>query len=199
MPKYEIMTILDPKAEATILENLLSTTFSQNSSYKLVKLENSSLAYPIKKSKTAQYFLINLDSPANLIEEFVRRANITKSIWRYLIINLDSEKGFNQKPKNTDRHKRTNPRRDHSDRPNFKSAPRTRQDQNSPNQAEKTDKPFQRRNFRPNTQGGAKQGLAQQSSDKTNLSQRGKTSNSSSSANQPETGADSAKKIQESQ
>ncbi|WP_341490779.1 30S ribosomal protein S6 [Mesomycoplasma ovipneumoniae] len=196
MPKYEIMTILDPKAEATILENLLSAIFSQNSSYKLVKLENSSLAYPIKKSKTAQYFLINLDSPANLIEEFVRRANITKSIWRYLIINLDSEKGFNQKPKNSDRHKRTNPRRDHSDRPNFKSAPRARQDQNSANPAEKTDKPFQRRNFRPNTQGGAKQSFAQQSSDKTNSSQRGKTSTSST---QVETGVDSAKKTQESQ
>ncbi|MDW2907034.1 30S ribosomal protein S6 [Mesomycoplasma ovipneumoniae] len=196
MPKYEIMTILDPKAEATILENLLSAIFSQNSSYKLVKLENSSLAYPIKKSKTAQYFLINLDSPANLIEEFVRRANITKSIWRYLIINLDSEKGFNQKPKNSDRHKRTNPRRDHSDRPNFKSAPRARQDQNSANPAEKTDKPFQRRNFRPNTQGGAKQSFAQQSSDKTNSSQRGKTSTSST---QQETGVDNAKKTQESQ
>ncbi|MDW2912891.1 30S ribosomal protein S6 [Mesomycoplasma ovipneumoniae] len=196
MPKYEIMTILDPKAEATILENLLSAIFSQNSSYKLVKLENSSLAYPIKKSKTAQYFLINLDSPANLIEEFVRRANITKSIWRYLIINLDSEKGFNQKPKNSDRHKRTNPRRDHSDRPNFKSAPRARQDQNSANPAEKTDKPFQRRNFRPNTQGGAKQSFAQQSSDKTNSSQRGKTSTSST---QVETGVDNAKKTQESQ
>ncbi|WP_337902953.1 30S ribosomal protein S6 [Mesomycoplasma ovipneumoniae] len=192
MPKYEIMTILDPKAEATILENLLSAIFSQNSSYKLVKLENSSLAYPIKKSKTAQYFLINLDSPANLIEEFVRRANITKSIWRYLIINLDSEKGFNQKPKNSDRHKRTNVRCDHSDRPNFKSAPRTRQDQNSPNQTEKTDKPFQRRNFRPNAQGGAKQGFAQQSSDKASSSQRGKT-------NQPETDVDNAKKTQESQ
>ncbi|MHA0298008.1 30S ribosomal protein S6 [Mesomycoplasma ovipneumoniae] len=196
MPKYEIMTILDPKAEATILENLLSAIYSQNSSYKLVKLENSSLAYPIKKSKTAQYFLINLDSPANLIEEFVRRANITKSIWRYLIINLDSEKGFNQKPKNSDRHKRTNARRDHSDRPNFKSAPRPRQDQNSPNQTEKTDKPFQRRNFRPNAQGGAKQGFAQQSSDKTNSSQRGKTSTSST---QVETGVDNAKKTQESQ
>ncbi|MHA0315147.1 30S ribosomal protein S6 [Mesomycoplasma ovipneumoniae] len=196
MPKYEIMTILDPKAEATILENLLSAIYSQNSSYKLVKLENSSLAYPIKKSKTAQYFLINLDSPANLIEEFVRRANITKSIWRYLIINLDSEKGFNQKPKNADRHKRANARRDHSDRPNFKSAPRTRQDQNSPNPAEKTDKPFQRRNFRPNAQGGAKQGFAQQSSDKTNSSQRGKTSTSST---QVETGVDNAKKTQESQ
>ncbi|WP_053240177.1 30S ribosomal protein S6 [Mesomycoplasma ovipneumoniae] len=196
MPKYEIMTILDPKAEATILENLLSAIFSQNSSYKLVKLENSSLAYPIKKSKTAQYFLINLDSPANLIEEFVRRANITKSIWRYLIINLDSEKGFNQKPKNSDRHKRTNARRDHSDRPNFKSAPRTRQDQNSPNPVEKTDKTFQRRNFRPNAQGGAKQGFAQQSSDKANSSQRGKTSSSST---QVETGVDNAKKTQESQ
>ncbi|MEG7280541.1 30S ribosomal protein S6 [Mesomycoplasma ovipneumoniae str. Black Butte] len=192
MPKYEIMTILDPKAEATILENLLSAIFSQNSSYKLVKLENSSLAYPIKKSKTAQYFLINLDSPANLIEEFVRRANITKSIWRYLIINLDSEKGFNQKPKNSDRHKRTNVRRDHSDRPNFKSAPRARQDQNAANQTEKSDKPFQRRNFRPNPQGGAKQGFAQQSSDKANSSQRGKT-------NQPETDVDNAKKTQESQ
>ncbi|WP_341491928.1 30S ribosomal protein S6 [Mesomycoplasma ovipneumoniae] len=192
MPKYEIMTILDPKAEATILENLLSAIFSQNSSYKLVKLENSSLAYPIKKSKTAQYFLINLDSPANLIEEFVRRANITKSIWRYLIINLDSEKGFNQKPKNADRHKRTNARRDHSDRPNFKSAPRARQDQNAANQTEKSDKPFQRRNFRPNAQGGAKQGFAQQSSDKANSSQRGKT-------NQPETDVDNAKKTQESQ
>ncbi|MBG0730687.1 30S ribosomal protein S6 [Mycoplasma sp. 'Moose RK'] len=99
MPKYEIMVILDPKAESSVLENLFSTVFGNQAAKKLQKLELTNLAYPIKKSLTGQYFLANLLIQTDLIDEFIRRANITKTVWRYLIINLDSEKGFGKKPK----------------------------------------------------------------------------------------------------
>lgn len=129
MPKYEIMTILDPKAEMAIIDNLLKTVFGDNSTEKLHKLETTNLAYPIRKSKIAQYFLVELNAPTNLIEEFVRRANITREIWRYLIVNLDSEKGLNKKPKIRERNRKYTPRRDRFDKPNFRGNPKSRFDQ----------------------------------------------------------------------
>lgn len=135
MPKYEIMTILDPKAEMSTLDNLLSTVFGQNSTQKLRKLETTNLAYPIRKTKTAQYFLISLVAEPNLIEEFVRRANITKTIWRYLVVNLDSEKGLNQKPKTKDRSKRFAPKRERLEKPVFKINVKPRSEQTNQNQS----------------------------------------------------------------
>ncbi|AJC49800.1 30S ribosomal protein S6 [Mycoplasma flocculare] len=131
MPKYEIMTILDPKAEMSVLDNLLKTVFGQNSTEKLQKLEITNLAYPIRKAKTAQYFLVNLAAPSKLIGEFVRRANITKVIWRYLIVNLDSEKGLKHKPKIRNRAKKFTIKRDFLEKPAFKiNNPKQRLEQN---------------------------------------------------------------------
>ncbi|WP_426460887.1 30S ribosomal protein S6 [Mycoplasma hafezii] len=104
MIKYEIMTIVDPKAETSVVENLLKEVFGEGVK-SVEKLENNELAYEINKSKHAQYVLALVETEGSNIAEFTRRTNIIKEVWRTLVINLDSEKGLNSKPK---KHHRSN-------------------------------------------------------------------------------------------
>lgn len=90
MPKYEIMVLLDPKSELKLVEDLVDEIFNQKISVK--KYDQTQLAYEINDSTTGLYGIFDLETSANLINEFRRKANFTKSIWRYLIINLDSER-----------------------------------------------------------------------------------------------------------
>lgn len=66
-----------------------------------MKLENTTLAYPINKSTKAQYIVYTLEAKSELIAEFTRRANIAKFIWRQMVINLDTEKGFQKSKKHS--------------------------------------------------------------------------------------------------
>ncbi|WP_025755601.1 30S ribosomal protein S6 [Mycoplasmopsis cricetuli] len=105
MSKYEIMIIVNPKVNISVAKDLLESVFSKGIS-KVEKLEKTKLAYEIKKSKQAQYLLAEVNSNPELISEFTRRANnINKEIWRYLVINLDTEKGFNKEFKNVGKRK----------------------------------------------------------------------------------------------
>ncbi|MFV8435302.1 30S ribosomal protein S6 [Mycoplasma sp. 3137] len=96
MNKYEIMSIVNPKADVKILNDLLTEVFGKGVS-KVEKLEKNELAYEINKSKHAQYVLALVEAEGNAIAEFTRRSNIVKDIWRVLVINLDTERGFNKK------------------------------------------------------------------------------------------------------
>ncbi|QSF13636.1 30S ribosomal protein S6 [Mycoplasma sp. Mirounga ES2805-ORL] len=102
MQKYEIMMILDPKVEPEIGFNLVESVFGKKNILTSEKLERTDLAYPINKSLKAQYLLFTLNSETNLIAEFSRRCNITKEIWRNLVINLS----FENKPKKENKRKR---------------------------------------------------------------------------------------------
>lgn len=97
MSKYEIMLILDPSSSTQIAQEICDATFKSSKDLKVAKLENTELAYKINKSKTAIYVLINVSASGEEIIEFTRKCNITKTIWRQLVINLDSEKGLNRK------------------------------------------------------------------------------------------------------
>ncbi|AHH45455.1 30S ribosomal protein S6 [Mesomycoplasma bovoculi] len=96
MSKYEVMFVLDPKADISVAEKISTAVFTKAKIEKFEKLERTNLAYEINKSKTANFVLMLVNSEPNLISEFSRRLNIEKSVWRYLIINLDSEKGLNK-------------------------------------------------------------------------------------------------------
>ncbi|BAW18594.1 30S ribosomal protein S6 [Mycoplasmopsis bovigenitalium] len=100
MNKYEIMMILDPKANPEIGFELVESVFGKENITKAEKLENTTLAYPIKHSTQGIYLLIQLNGEASLVAEFVRRSNISKEIWRQLVINLDTEKGYGKERKN---------------------------------------------------------------------------------------------------
>ncbi|MCU4706528.1 30S ribosomal protein S6 [Mycoplasma sp. CSL7503-lung] len=105
MVKYEIMMIVDPKADSKIAFDLLNEVFGAGVK-KAEKLEKNELAYEINKSKFAQYIQAEVETEANLPAEFTRRANIIKQIWRTLVINLDSEKGLNSSKKEKPNRKR---------------------------------------------------------------------------------------------
>ncbi|AMD81302.1 30S ribosomal protein S6 [Mycoplasmopsis canis PG 14] len=96
MSKYEIMMIVDPKADVKVAFDLLSEVFGKGVQ-KAEKLENNRLAYKIKKSEFGQYVLANVETEGSNISEFTRRTNIIKEVWRSLVINLDSEKGLSSK------------------------------------------------------------------------------------------------------
>ncbi|QDY88035.1 30S ribosomal protein S6 [Mycoplasma anserisalpingitidis] len=98
MAKYEIMMIVDPKADVNVAFDLLKEVFG-NGVKKAEKLAINELSYSINKSKHAQYVNAEVESKPELISEFVRRSNIVKQVWRQLVINLDTESGL--KPANT--------------------------------------------------------------------------------------------------
>lgn len=98
MNKYEIMLILDPNSDEKNISELVNSTFKEKD-FKIEKLERTELAYEINKSKTGKYILINVKAHGDEINEFTRKANIAKNIWRMISINLDTEKGLQRKAK----------------------------------------------------------------------------------------------------
>lgn len=98
MSNYEIMLILNPTSDEKIVHEIAKSTFSSKE-VKIEKMERTELAYEINKSKIATYILVNVKASGAEINEFSRKANITKNIWRILSLNLDTEKGLNRKAK----------------------------------------------------------------------------------------------------
>ncbi len=93
MANYEIMIIVDPKENLKNVE-LLSKEVFKDGLKKFTKMERTDLAYPINNSTIANYFLLNVESNGQEVKEFSRKVNISKTIWRHLAINLDTERAI---------------------------------------------------------------------------------------------------------
>lgn len=93
--KYEILVMIDPKEDKLVIENIINKVFKKVEKFE--QLERTELAYRINNSLAAHYFLINVIAEGPEISEFNRRINIVKTIWRAMVINLDSERGLNRK------------------------------------------------------------------------------------------------------
>lgn len=133
MSKYEIMLILDPTSDEKVISEIVKSTF-KSKEVQIEKMERTDLAYEINKSKTANYFVVNVSATGDEINEFTRKSNITKSIWRIMSVNLDTEKGLQRKPK---KFRKPNP--------NFrKPNPERMNQENNSNSENKTSK---RKNF----------------------------------------------------
>lgn len=133
MSKYEIMLILDPTSDEKVISEIVKSTF-KSKEVQIEKMERTDLAYEINKSKTASYFVVNVSATGDEINEFTRKSNITKSIWRIMSVNLDTEKGLQRKPK---KFRKPNP--------NFrKPNPERMNQENNSNSENKTSK---RKNF----------------------------------------------------
>lgn len=92
--KYEIMFIVRSDLEekqiketAKKYEKILVDNGAKILSSK--ELGQKELAYEIKKQKNGYYYLINVDSNNEAINEFNRLANIDESILRHLITKLE--------------------------------------------------------------------------------------------------------------
>ena len=91
MAKYEIMIIVDPKEDLKNIETLTKEVFESDLK-NFTKMDKTELAYEINNSKTAHFVLIDVETNGLKIKEFTRRVNISKTIWRELAINLDTER-----------------------------------------------------------------------------------------------------------
>ena len=91
MANYEIMIIVDPKEDLKKIQ-LLSKEVFKDGFKKFIKMDRTELAYPINNSTTAHYALLNVQSNKEEIKEFSRKVSISKTIWRHLAINLDTER-----------------------------------------------------------------------------------------------------------
>ncbi|AAT27713.1 30S ribosomal protein S6 [[Mycoplasma] mobile] len=93
--KYEILIMTDPKEEKSVIEKFTNQIFKKIEKFE--QLERTELAYKVNHSSTAHYFLVNVEAKGPEITEFNRRANISKTIWRTMVINLDTEKYLSKK------------------------------------------------------------------------------------------------------
>lgn len=92
--KYEILFIVRPDLEENAIKDVFKkfeTILVDNGAKVLSSKEmgQKELAYEIKKHKSGYYFLINVESDVNAINEFDRLALISEEIIRHLIVKLD--------------------------------------------------------------------------------------------------------------
>lgn len=92
--KYEILFIVRPDLEEKAIKDVFKkfeTVLVENGAKVLSSKEmgQKELAYEIKKHKSGYYFLINVESQIDAINEFDRLALISEDIIRHLIVKLD--------------------------------------------------------------------------------------------------------------
>lgn len=92
--KYEILFIVRPDLEESKVKDVykkFETVLTSNGANILSSKElgQKELAYEIKKHKSGYYFLINVESNVDAINEFDRVALISEEIIRHLIVKLD--------------------------------------------------------------------------------------------------------------
>lgn len=95
MKNYEIMFIVRPDVEETVVKNTVKTLekvlTDQKAKITLSKeLGQKEFAYEIKKFKSGYYFLYNIEAKDDAaIKEFDRVSRIDENVVRHLVINLD--------------------------------------------------------------------------------------------------------------
>lgn len=92
--KYEILFIVRPDLEEKAIKDVFKkfeTILVDNGAKVLSSKEmgQKELAYEIKKHKSGYYFLINVESAVEAINEFDRLALISEEVIRHLIVKLD--------------------------------------------------------------------------------------------------------------
>lgn len=94
MNKYEIMFIVKPDLEETVIKNEAESLKKvlTNLETKIVEekaMGQRELAYEIKKYKNGYYFLFVVEGSHEAIKEFDRLAGINENILRHLIIRKE--------------------------------------------------------------------------------------------------------------
>ena len=95
MRNYEIMFIVRPDVEETVVKNTVKSLekvlTDRRAKITLTKeLGQKEFAYEIKKFKSGFYFLYNIEANNDeAIKEFDRVARIDENVVRHLVLNLD--------------------------------------------------------------------------------------------------------------
>ena len=94
MNKYEIMFIVKPDLEETVIKKEADSLKKVLTDKKVNMIEEKAmgqreLAYEIKKYKNGYYFLFVVEAPAEATAEFDRLARINENILRHLIVRVE--------------------------------------------------------------------------------------------------------------
>ena len=94
MNKYEIMFIVKPDLEETVIKKETDSLKKVLTDKKAKMIEEKAmgqreLAYEIKKYKNGYYFLFVVEAPAEATAEFDRLARINENILRHLIVRVE--------------------------------------------------------------------------------------------------------------
>ncbi len=92
--KYEILFIVRPDLEESKIKDVFKKfedTLTSNGAKVLSSKEmgQKELAYEINKHKSGYYFLINVESDSEAINEFDRLALLSEDIIRHMVVKLD--------------------------------------------------------------------------------------------------------------
>ena len=92
--KYEILFIVRPDLEESKIKDVFKKfedTLTSNGAKVLSSKEMGQieLAYEINKHKSGYYFLINVESDSESINEFDRLALLSEDIIRHMVVKLD--------------------------------------------------------------------------------------------------------------
>lgn len=91
MNKYEIMFIVKASLEENTIKEVSKSYEKLLKDFK-ANIKNSKelgqkkLAYPIKEESRGYYFLLNVETTAEAVKEFDRKARLDESVLRHLII-----------------------------------------------------------------------------------------------------------------
>ena len=95
MKNYEIMFIVRPDVEETVVKNTVKTLEKVLTDHKAKitlskELGQKEFAYEIKKQKLGFYYLYNIEASDDAgVKEFDRIARIDENVIRHLVLNLD--------------------------------------------------------------------------------------------------------------
>lgn len=94
MNNYEMIVILKPSLEENLKKDTLQKLYDViDANGKLGEIEdwgNRKLAYEINHLSEGNYVLINFEADPSIVKELERRAQITDSIIKYLVVNKES-------------------------------------------------------------------------------------------------------------
>ncbi len=93
--KYEIMFIVNPNLEESVLKNTVSELekILSGKDSKIINSKNmgqKELAYEIKKHKSGYYYVYQIDvSDKKIINEFNRLASLNENVLRHMVVKLE--------------------------------------------------------------------------------------------------------------
>lgn len=96
MTNYEISLIYNPNFNASTLKKFLDEFFPEKD-YNLEKLEKLTAAYKIKGHTKVHYYVVDVNTDSQTIQDFQRKAVFNKAILRFLVIKTSTESGLMEK------------------------------------------------------------------------------------------------------
>ena len=113
MPLYEHVFLARQDLSQSQVDALAAaaTEIIEQGSGKVTKTETwglKNLAYKIQRNRKAHFVLLNIDAPANVVEELERQTRINEDVIRYMTVRVDEhETGPSIMTRKQDRERRS--------------------------------------------------------------------------------------------